>query len=72
KIHLIVGTWDTFHLDEPARRFQAVLDALGADAHFTFIPERDHFNLYKGELDEKIAREMYQVARPESSAPHQK
>lgn len=64
KIHLIVGTWDTFHLDEPARKLQAVLNALGADAHFTFIPERDHFNLYEGGLDEQIAREMYQVARP--------
>jgi Putative esterase len=66
KIHLIVGTWDTFHLDEPAHKLQAVLDALGADAHFTFIPERDHFNLYGRDLDEQIAREMYQVARPEA------
>ena len=66
KIHLIVGTWDTFHLDEPAHKLQAVLEALGADAHFTFIPERDHFNLYGGNLDEQIAHEMYQVARPGS------
>jgi S-formylglutathione hydrolase FrmB len=66
KIHLIVGTWDTFHLDESAHKLQAVLDRLGADAHFTFIPERDHFNLYEGGLDEQIAREMYQVARPGS------
>ena len=66
KIHLIVGTWDTFHLDEPAHKFQAVLDTLGADAHFTFVPERDHFNLYGRDLDEQIAREMYRVARPEA------
>ena len=66
KIHLIVGTWDTFHLDEPAHKLQAVLDSLNADAHFTFIPERNHMNLYEGELDEKIAQEMYQVARPGS------
>jgi Putative esterase len=68
KIHLMVGTWDTFHLDEPAHKLQAVLEPLGADAHFTFIPERDHFNLYKGDLDEKIAREMYEVARPGAGA----
>ena len=68
KIHLIVGTWDTFHLDEPAHKLQTVLDSLGAEAHFTFIPERDHMNLYEGGLDEKIAQEMYQVARPGSSA----
>jgi len=72
KIHLIVGTWDTFHLDEPARKFQAVLDSLGADAHFTFIPRRDHFNLYEGGVDEQIAREMYQVARPGSPATSDK
>jgi hypothetical protein len=68
KIHLFVGTWDTFHLDEPARKLQGVLESLGADAHFTFIPERDHFNLYQGELDEKIAQEMYRVARSEAGA----
>jgi S-formylglutathione hydrolase FrmB len=68
KIHLIIGTWDTFHLDEPARKLQAVLDALGADAHFTFIPGRDHFDLYEPGLDEQIAREMYEVARPGSLA----
>jgi len=67
KIHLIVGTWDTFHLDEPAHKLQAVLESLGADAHFTYLPERDHMNLYQGGLDEKIAQEMYQVARPGAS-----
>lgn len=67
KIHVIVGTWDTFHLDEPARKFEAVLEKLGADAHFTFVPERDHFDLTTDELDEQIAREMYQVARPKPS-----
>jgi hypothetical protein len=68
KIHLIVGTWDTFHLDEPAHQLQAVLESLGADAHFRFVPERDHMDLYRGGLDEQIAREMYQVARPPASA----
>jgi len=69
KIHLTVGTWDTFHLDQPARKLQAVLEKLGAQAHFTFVPERDHMNLYAGGLDEQIAREMYQVARPQASPP---
>ena len=71
KIHLIVGTWDTFHLDEPARKLEAVLDSLNADAHFTFVPERDHMNLYEGGLDERIAHEMYQVARPGSGSAGQ-
>jgi hypothetical protein len=69
KIHLIVGTWDTFHLDESARKFEAVLESVGADAHFTFAPKRDHFDLYRSGLDEQIAREMYEVARPPSTTP---
>jgi pimeloyl-ACP methyl ester carboxylesterase len=69
KIHLIVGTADTFHLDGPARRLQSVLEPLKADAHFTFIPDRSHFDLYKIGDDQEglmnqIAKEMYKVARP--------
>ena len=68
KIHLFVGTADTFYLDGAAHKLQAVLDGLHADAHFTFIPDRTHFDLYKvgsdtrGLLDQ-IASEMYEVAR---------
>jgi hypothetical protein len=72
KIHVIVGTADTFYLDGPAHRLQAVLDRLGAHAHFTFIPNRTHGDLYQqGEdrmgLTRDIAREMYAVARPGSN-----
>ena len=69
KIHLIVGAADTFYLDGAAHKLQAVLDSLNADAKFTFLPDRTHFNVYKvgddryGLLDE-IAKEMYAVARP--------
>jgi S-formylglutathione hydrolase FrmB len=69
KIHLFVGTADTFYLDGPAHKLKAVLDSLNADAHCTFIPDRTHFDLYKvGEdregLFSQIAGEMYAVARP--------
>jgi len=72
KIHVIVGTADTFYLDGAAHKLRAVLDALHADAHFTFIPDRSHFNLYKVGDDShgllnQIAAEMYAVARPHSS-----
>jgi hypothetical protein len=69
KIHVFVGTADTFYLDGPAHRFDAVLQELHADAHFTFIPNRTHFDLYKtgddrmGLMDE-IAAQMWAVARP--------
>ncbi len=74
KIHLIVGTADTFYLDGPAHRLQAVLDGLGAKSSFRFVPGRTHFDLYaEGEdkmaLLKTIAKEMYAVARPGSATP---
>ena len=70
KIHLIVGTADTFYLDGAAHKLQAVLDGLHAEAHFTFVPDRTHFDLYRigtnpQGLMERIAAEMYAVARPQ-------
>ncbi len=69
RIHLFVGTADTFYLDGSARLFEARLTRLGADAHFNFIPGRSHFDLYRVEQDryglfDQIAAEMYAVARP--------
>ena len=69
KIHLIVGTDDTFYLDGAAHSLQSTLDHLGVEAEFTFLPGRSHFDLYKvGDdrfaLFDRIAAEMYRVARP--------
>jgi len=40
----------------------------GADAHFTYIPDRTHFDLYavgddRQDLIQEIASQMYSVAR---------
>lgn len=69
RIHLFVGTADTFYLDGAAHRFDAVLTRLGADAHFTYIPDRTHFDLYvvgkdRMGLFDRIGAEMWAVARP--------
>jgi S-formylglutathione hydrolase FrmB len=69
RIHLYVGTADTFYLDGAAHRLDAVLQKLGADAHFTFLPERTHFDLYvvgkdRMALFDEIAQQMWEVARP--------
>jgi hypothetical protein len=75
KIHVTVGTADTFYLDGAAHKLDAVLQGLDADAHFTYIPDRTHFDLYTTQTDGKedrgglfnaIATEMYAVARPDS------
>jgi hypothetical protein len=69
KIHLFVGTDDTFYLDGAAHSLQATLDRLGGEAQFTFLPGRSHFDVYVEGTDryallDRIAAEMYRVARP--------
>jgi enterochelin esterase-like enzyme len=68
KIHVFVGTADTFYLDGPAHKLEKVLDNLHANAHFTYIPDRTHFDLYGVKEDrqgliDQIAAEMYAVAK---------
>lgn len=72
KIHLYVGTADTFYLDGAAHKLKAVLDGLGATSEFRFIPGKTHFNLYaRGDdrdyLLRDIAWQMYRSARPQST-----
>jgi S-formylglutathione hydrolase FrmB len=69
RIHLYVGTADTFYLDGAAHKFDAALSRLGADAHFTYIPDRTHFDLYRVEKDpqglfDEIGEQMWETARP--------
>lgn len=69
KIHVFVGTDDTFYLDGAAHSLQSTLDQLGGEAQFTFLPDRSHFNVYlvgtdRYALFDRIAAEMYRVARP--------
>jgi hypothetical protein len=66
-IHLYVGTMDTFHLDEPARLLDQTLKELGIRAEFHYVEGRDHFNLYQGNLPEKIAAEMEAAAHPKGT-----
>jgi hypothetical protein len=71
KIHLIMGTMDTFHLDESAKLLDLELQVLGADADFYWMEGRNHGNLDRIEddpngLEKKIAWEMWAVARPDS------
>ena len=73
RIHLMVGTADTFYLDGAAHLFEARLAKLGAEPHFTYIPGRTHFDLFKTASDpaglmDQITQEMYAVARPGAHA----
>jgi hypothetical protein len=68
KLHIVVGTADTFHLDEPVRLLDGELKKLGSDARIEYLEGRDHFNLYQGGLRERFAKEMYAIARPNARA----
>ncbi len=72
KIHLYVGTADTFYLDGAAHRLKAVLDGLHAKSDFRFLPDRTHFDLYgigqdRQGLLKDISWQMYAVARPHAA-----
>lgn len=72
KIHVIVGTADSFYLDGSARRLQAVLDGLHARSDFRFMDGKTHFDLYRQGEDKlallnQISWEMYAIARPASA-----
>lgn len=74
KIHVIVGTADTFYLDGAAHKLKAVLDQVGAHAEVQFLPGKTHGDLYwKGKdhdwLGKQIAWAMYHVARPDAKIP---
>lgn len=68
KLHIFVGTADTFHLDEAVRLLDAELKKLGSDAKIEYLEGKTHFDLYEGGLTERIATEMYNVARPHAKA----
>ena len=67
RIHLTVGTEDTFHLDEPAHALEQTAQELNMNIQFTFVPGKDHGNVYDGGLDEQVAKEMDAIARPKTN-----
>jgi S-formylglutathione hydrolase FrmB len=74
KIHLTVGSADTFYLDGSAHRLEATMKGLGAKTDFRYVEGRGHFDLYyvgdeRWGLYKAIAREMYALARPGSKPP---
>ena len=68
RIHLVVGDQDTFHLNEPAHLLEETAQELKLNLQFTFVPDKDHGNIYDGGLDERIAKEMDAIAHPKAKA----
>ena len=68
KIHVLVGTADTFFLDGPAHRLEAAMRNVGARTDFRYLPGKTHGNLYIEDDDhyalmKRIAAEMAATAR---------
>jgi S-formylglutathione hydrolase FrmB len=63
KLHVIVGTADTFHLDGPTRLFCDSLAALGADAACTFLSGEDHFAIlgWDGGYERHVIDEIFRT-----------
>src|SRR5205807_8398577 len=73
KIHLTVGSADTFYLDGAAHLLEATMKALGAKTDFRYVEGRSHFDLYTvaddhSGLYKAIAWEMYAHARRGSTS----
>ena len=71
KVHLTVGSADTFYLDGAAHLLEATMKGLGAKTDFRYVEGRSHFDLYtvgddRSGLYKAIAWEMYALARPGS------
>jgi S-formylglutathione hydrolase FrmB len=74
KIHLTVGSADTFYLNESAQLLEKTMKGLGAKTDFCYVDGRGHFDLYPIGSDawglyQAIAWEMYAKARPGVKAP---
>ena len=72
KIHVIVGTADTYYLDGAVHKLQAVLDGLHAKSDVRYLPGKTHMDLYVQGNDpqgllKQISWEMYALARPGSN-----
>jgi hypothetical protein len=75
KVHVTIGTADSFYLDGSARRLEGAFRKMGGRAEFTYVPNATHAvaEVYaRGEdrnaLWRDIANAMYAVARPGGAA----
>lgn len=74
KIHVYVGSADTFYLDGSVHKLKAVLDNLHAKADIHFLKGKNHFDMYaKGKDQDWLLKQMvwqaYHVARPKAALP---
>lgn len=67
KLHVIVGTADTYHLNEPVALFAQRLNRLRGEADIEFVSNQTHFTLYRHGLFASMWNEMYADAQRSAS-----
>ena len=75
KLHVAVGTADSYYLDGSVRRLQAAIEAVGGHTDFNYVPGASHSmgEVYargsdRSALWEEMTARMYAIARPRSAA----
>jgi len=76
KVHMMVGTEDTFYLDGSVHLLQSSMERAGVPANFRYLVGKNHFDIFqigndRNGLLKTVAREMYAVARPNGNSPAQ-
>ena len=72
KIHVYMGSEDTFYLDGATILLKETLAKLGSDAVVEIFPGKDHSTLMTLEMRQRIAKEMadtYQKLHKAAAAP---
>ncbi|HWB12100.1 MAG TPA: alpha/beta hydrolase-fold protein [Pirellulales bacterium] len=60
KLHVYVGSLDTFYLDGAVHRLADTVKELGSDAEVVVVPGKNHSDLLSQDLRHKIIRQMSQ------------
>ena len=75
KLHVAVGTADSYYLDGSVRRLEGALRSVGARADFTYVPGASHSmtEVYaragdRNALWKQMTATMYSISRPRSAA----
>ena len=63
KLHITVGSLDTFYLEGAVVRLAAALKKLGSDARITIVPGADHFTVLTADYFRQARREMSEAYR---------
>jgi S-formylglutathione hydrolase FrmB len=70
KLHIYMGSLDTFYLEGATLKLRETLTRLGSDARVEIFPGKDHGSLLSRELIERIHREMASQFRKHHPQEH--